>query len=240
MASQEVEVEKKYDVGADAEVPDLTEVPGVARVGEPRVDHLEAVYFDTEDSALAARGITLRRRTGGSDAGWHAKLPPRDGAGSESPGGSVFSNPSGAASFGRRWASPASFLTSCWRTCWCICAATIRCLLFGWRRSAPPTRFTAMTGSTSRTWRMIGSARKSSRAAARWTRRPERSSGGNGNSNWCTEARTCFRRPRIPSRLRGRARRGTGPSWLKHCREPGGARSARGAGVAASAVNPPP
>ena len=24
---------------------------------------------------LAARGITLRRRTGGSDAGWHLKLP---------------------------------------------------------------------------------------------------------------------------------------------------------------------
>jgi CHAD domain-containing protein len=84
MASQEVEVEKKYDVGADAEVPDLTKVPGVARVGEPRVDHLEAVYFDTEDSALASRGITLRRRTGGADAGWHAKLPPEDPTDAES------------------------------------------------------------------------------------------------------------------------------------------------------------
>ena len=76
MASQEVEVEKKYDVGNDAEVPDLAELPGVARVGEPRVDTLEAVYFDTERHALAARGITLRRRTGGFDAGWHLKLPP--------------------------------------------------------------------------------------------------------------------------------------------------------------------
>ena len=93
MASQEVEVEKKYDVGADAEVPDLREVPGVARVGEPRVDHLEAVYFDTEDSALAARGITLRRRTGGSDAGWHAKLPPKYGAGSASAGSGSSSEP---------------------------------------------------------------------------------------------------------------------------------------------------
>ena len=55
MASQGVETEKKYDVGADAEVPDLDGIPGVGRVGEPHVDHLEAVYFDTEDSALAAR-----------------------------------------------------------------------------------------------------------------------------------------------------------------------------------------
>lgn len=76
MASQDVEVEKKYDVGDDAEVPHLAHLPGVARVGEPRVDALEAVYFDTERLALAARGITLRRRTGGSDAGWHLKLPP--------------------------------------------------------------------------------------------------------------------------------------------------------------------
>lgn len=84
MASQELEVEQKYDVGADAEVPDLTAVPGVARVGEPHADHLEAVYFDTEGSALAARGITLRRRSGGSDAGWHAKLSPRDTKDAES------------------------------------------------------------------------------------------------------------------------------------------------------------
>ena len=76
MASEDVEVEKKYDVGGEAEVPDLAGLPGVARVGEPRVDTLQAVYFDTERHALAARGITLRRRTGGADAGWHLKLPP--------------------------------------------------------------------------------------------------------------------------------------------------------------------
>lgn len=75
MASQDVEVEKKYAVGTDAEVPDLAAVHGVLRVGEPRVDELEAVYFDTENHALAARGISLRRRTGGHDAGWHLKLP---------------------------------------------------------------------------------------------------------------------------------------------------------------------
>ena len=88
MASQAVEVEKKYDVGQDAEVPFLAEIPGVARVGEPRVDTLEAVYFDTAGHTLASRDITLRRRTGGVDAGWHLKLTaegPRygDGSGSE-------------------------------------------------------------------------------------------------------------------------------------------------------------
>jgi CHAD domain-containing protein len=85
MDSQGVEVEKKYDVGADAEVPALAELPGVARVGEPRVDTLEAVYFDTRAHTLASRSITLRRRTGGADAGWHLKLPSQ-GPGAEPPG----------------------------------------------------------------------------------------------------------------------------------------------------------
>ncbi|WP_235504647.1 CYTH and CHAD domain-containing protein [Arthrobacter sp. Leaf141] len=75
-ASQGLEVEKKYDVGEEAGVPDLSGLPGVARVGDPHEALLEAVYFDTADHALAARRITLRRRTGGADAGWHLKLPP--------------------------------------------------------------------------------------------------------------------------------------------------------------------
>lgn len=75
-AAQGLEVEKKYDAGKDATVPPLEGIPGVARVGEPRTAQLEAVYFDTEKHALAGRRITLRRRTGGADAGWHLKLPP--------------------------------------------------------------------------------------------------------------------------------------------------------------------
>lgn len=76
MDPQGVEIEKKYDVGDTAEVPLLDTVPGVARVGEPRTVTLDAVYFDSDQHALASRRITLRRRTGGSDAGWHLKLPP--------------------------------------------------------------------------------------------------------------------------------------------------------------------
>ncbi|ALV42483.1 metal-chelation protein CHAD [Pseudarthrobacter sulfonivorans] len=86
MASQAVEVEMKYDVGQDAEVPSLAEIPGVTRVGEPHVDTLEAVYFDTQTHALASRDITLRRRTGGVDAGWHLKLT-AEGPGSDEESG---------------------------------------------------------------------------------------------------------------------------------------------------------
>jgi CHAD domain-containing protein len=42
---------------------------------EPAEFALSAVYFDTEDLRLARSGITLRRRTGGHDDGWHLKLP---------------------------------------------------------------------------------------------------------------------------------------------------------------------
>ncbi|WP_258802998.1 CYTH and CHAD domain-containing protein [Pseudarthrobacter sp. NS4] len=76
-ASQGLEVEKKYDVDDDAAVPPLDVLPGVGRVGEPQAAELTAVYFDTDRHALASRRITLRRRTGGSDAGWHLKLPPQ-------------------------------------------------------------------------------------------------------------------------------------------------------------------
>ncbi|MGP4032733.1 CYTH and CHAD domain-containing protein [Pseudarthrobacter sp. 1C304] len=70
-----LEVERKYDVGAGDELPSLAALPGVDRVGPPEEESLDAVYFDTEDLALASRGVTLRRRTGGHDAGWHLKLP---------------------------------------------------------------------------------------------------------------------------------------------------------------------
>ena len=81
-ASQGLEIEKKYDVGDDAGVPALDRLPGVARAGAPHTAVLEAVYFDTARHILASRRITLRRRTGGSDAGWHLKLPPLESGGS--------------------------------------------------------------------------------------------------------------------------------------------------------------
>lgn len=79
MTPEGLETEKKYDVDPGAGLPALREIPGVGRVGEASEAVLEAVYFDTDDLTLASRGITLRRRTGGADAGWHVKLPAESG-----------------------------------------------------------------------------------------------------------------------------------------------------------------
>lgn len=70
-----VEIERKYDVDHDFVVPDLTGLPDCSGVGRPETHLLVANYFDTDDLRLAARGITLRRRRGGEDAGWHLKIP---------------------------------------------------------------------------------------------------------------------------------------------------------------------
>jgi inorganic triphosphatase YgiF len=70
-----IETEHKYDVETDFAFPDLAGLsPGVV-AAPPEVQRLAATYFDTDDLRLAGAHITLRRRTGGSDAGWHVKLP---------------------------------------------------------------------------------------------------------------------------------------------------------------------
>jgi inorganic triphosphatase YgiF len=67
-----IEVERKFSVAHDFTMPDLS---GVAPITGPRTYHLTALYYDTERFRLATAHITLRRRTGGTDAGWHLKLP---------------------------------------------------------------------------------------------------------------------------------------------------------------------
>jgi CHAD domain-containing protein len=78
MAPSHLEVEDKYDVAPDAVLPALDGLPQVESV-ETSEHRLEATYFDTTNLRLAAAGITVRRRTGGADDGWHLKLP-ADGA----------------------------------------------------------------------------------------------------------------------------------------------------------------
>ncbi|MGZ4618688.1 MAG: CYTH and CHAD domain-containing protein [Frankiaceae bacterium] len=72
-----IEVERKFVVEADFVLPPLAELPGWPdgwTVADPGVTHMEATYFDTSDLRLARAPMTLRRRTGGKDAGWHLKM----------------------------------------------------------------------------------------------------------------------------------------------------------------------
>ncbi len=73
--SRHLEVERKFDVDASTQPPSFDGLEGVARVERAETQSLDAVYFDTAERDLAAHRITLRRRTGGLDAGWHLKLP---------------------------------------------------------------------------------------------------------------------------------------------------------------------
>jgi CHAD domain-containing protein len=75
MVSTQVEMERAFDPGPDADLPDLTEVSGVVAVEPVGSDELDATYYDVPGLPLLRSGVTLRRRTGGSDEGWHLKLP---------------------------------------------------------------------------------------------------------------------------------------------------------------------
>ena len=74
-----LETEQKYDADADFVLPKLGSLPdlGGKRPAEPKRIYLSATYFDTEDLALIQHKVTLRRRVGGDDEGWHLKLPVR-------------------------------------------------------------------------------------------------------------------------------------------------------------------
>jgi CHAD domain-containing protein len=63
------ETERKYDV------PEGFVLPSLAGAADPATHDLDATYFDTPDLRLARNRRTLRRRTGGDDAGWHLKTP---------------------------------------------------------------------------------------------------------------------------------------------------------------------
>ena len=74
-----LETEQKYDADADFVLPKLGSLPGLGgkRLADPKRIYLSATYYDTEDLALIQHKVTLRRRVGGDDEGWHLKLPVR-------------------------------------------------------------------------------------------------------------------------------------------------------------------
>ncbi|OBF04498.1 CYTH and CHAD domain-containing protein [Mycobacterium sp. 852002-10029_SCH5224772] len=73
--SRHLEVERKFDVVESTVSPSFEGIAAVAHVEKSPTQTLDATYFDTSAHDLARNKITLRRRTGGSDAGWHLKLP---------------------------------------------------------------------------------------------------------------------------------------------------------------------
>jgi CHAD domain-containing protein len=74
-----LEIETKYAVGPAFVVPAFTGVAAGVTVDEPRDVELSATYYDTADLRLTANRISLRRRVGGDDEGWHVKIPAGNG-----------------------------------------------------------------------------------------------------------------------------------------------------------------
>src|SRR5258708_12119216 len=73
--SRYLEVERKFEIVESTVSPSFDGLSSVLRVERSPAQQLDAVYFDTPGHDLAAHHVTLRRRTGGTDAGWHLKLP---------------------------------------------------------------------------------------------------------------------------------------------------------------------
>lgn len=67
-----IEIERKFSLPENSRITTLGDE---LRLGEAVQHSLVASYFDTPRFTLARDKITLRRRTGGGDAGWHLKLP---------------------------------------------------------------------------------------------------------------------------------------------------------------------
>ena len=76
--NEAVEVESKFEVADDIRTPSADSFAPL--VADSPVEHeLSAVYYDTDDLSLTRHKVTLRRRTGGDDEGWHLKLPAHAG-----------------------------------------------------------------------------------------------------------------------------------------------------------------
>lgn len=75
MSATVYETEMKYEAPPGTTMPPLDSLPSVAGTAGPQEQLLEAEYYDTDDMRLMRDGVTLRRRRGGSDPGWHLKLP---------------------------------------------------------------------------------------------------------------------------------------------------------------------
>ena len=69
------EREEKFDVDQDWSMPELSALVPDGGSLVRGVRDLDSTYFDTVDAGLRVFGVTLRRRIGGSEAGWQLKVP---------------------------------------------------------------------------------------------------------------------------------------------------------------------
>ncbi|MGW4341011.1 CYTH domain-containing protein, partial [Rhodococcus koreensis] len=75
MVSTQRERENKYEVGVHFMLPDLGGlVPAGGRI-ETGTATVSSVYYDTAERDLLRQHLTLRRRTGDTDTGWHLEIP---------------------------------------------------------------------------------------------------------------------------------------------------------------------
>lgn len=76
---ESLELEVKLAVDRGTKAPSISLVDATLSITSTTTHHLSAIYFDTADLRLTRSKITLRRRTGGKDEGWHVKLPSAGG-----------------------------------------------------------------------------------------------------------------------------------------------------------------
>lgn len=75
MSRRVTEIELKFAVPRPGAEPSFEGLEGVSGADRQPPVELAATYFDTAGRDLQRHRITLRRRTGGADEGWHLKLP---------------------------------------------------------------------------------------------------------------------------------------------------------------------
>lgn len=69
------ERELKFDVDEGFALPAVDDFAGPLTRVERRTVRIVSTYYDTQDRALLAGGVTVRRREGEVDAGWQLKVP---------------------------------------------------------------------------------------------------------------------------------------------------------------------
>lgn len=73
--ARHLEEKRKFEVAGAAVMPSFDGLIPTGRVTRRPVLTLHAVYYDTPGRDLTAHRITVCRRTGGTDDGWHLELP---------------------------------------------------------------------------------------------------------------------------------------------------------------------